>query len=305
MRLWGGIHPSLSGRVRILKALVVSRALYLMMVNGIPKKFADEMERNIRSFLWNGRKGAISWERAIQSKKEGGLSAPSIHVLYETTKIMWIKQWLTPEPHRPKWAHIANSIVKDTIKNPKVLPKEASTEWIEQTHLNSPRKQYPQKEHAGLPTPWPKETQASIVDDLMRAAQDEDDPQLEELCDNPGTPSLYHTERRKEAQKKIDIRDEAMTINPDPRSGDSTQNNCHTTRHQQYEPIRIISDSLTNLTTVGHKLMELEDKGWYTCNHADILKEILARLRIRPTTCELRWTRGHDGNIGNEKADRS
>ncbi|KIM25292.1 hypothetical protein M408DRAFT_49826, partial [Serendipita vermifera MAFF 305830] len=55
MRLWGGIHPSLSGRVRILKALVVSRALYLMMVNGIPKKFADEMERNIRSFLWNGR----------------------------------------------------------------------------------------------------------------------------------------------------------------------------------------------------------------------------------------------------------
>jgi hypothetical protein len=49
-----------------------------MMVNGISKAHLDMMERNIRSFIWQGKKGLISWERAIKLRKEGGLAAPSV-----------------------------------------------------------------------------------------------------------------------------------------------------------------------------------------------------------------------------------
>ena len=36
MRLWGLLHPSIAGRVLIVKGLVISLAYYLMTVNGIP-----------------------------------------------------------------------------------------------------------------------------------------------------------------------------------------------------------------------------------------------------------------------------
>jgi hypothetical protein len=61
----------------IAKALVISLTHYLVTVNGISRK---DLERNVRNFTWNGRRGQMAWESAILPVlvKEGGIDAPAL-----------------------------------------------------------------------------------------------------------------------------------------------------------------------------------------------------------------------------------
>src|SRR5258707_1131755 len=53
-------HPSTIGRVLITKALVIPVAYYLMTVNGIPRRYLLSTEKDIRNFIWKGRKGQMA-----------------------------------------------------------------------------------------------------------------------------------------------------------------------------------------------------------------------------------------------------
>jgi hypothetical protein len=114
------------------KALIVSRALYLMTVNGIPNEHLKTMEKNIRSFIWLGKRGTIAWNRAIQSKREGGIGAPSLTILYEATKIMWLKRWMTADKERPKWTWAVNEILVGARASAPTVDPSVITEWVEQ-----------------------------------------------------------------------------------------------------------------------------------------------------------------------------
>jgi len=111
MKQWNFHYPSIAGRVLIVKTLVISSAYYLMTVNGVSSKNIMSMERNIRNFIWNGRKEQMAWERAILPITEGGIGAPSIKLRYEVVKVGWLKKWWSQEPDRPDWAWIANELV--------------------------------------------------------------------------------------------------------------------------------------------------------------------------------------------------
>ena len=99
MKRWMHLYPSTTGWVLLAKTLVVSLAHYLMTVNGIPQKDLTTMERNIRKFIWNGKKGKIAWERAILPVEAGGISAPSVKIRYEAVMcldflaLMYNKNW--------------------------------------------------------------------------------------------------------------------------------------------------------------------------------------------------------------------
>jgi len=54
MRLWSLMYPSITGRILVVKALVISLAYYLMTVNGIPWDTLSDMEKNIPAFIWSG-----------------------------------------------------------------------------------------------------------------------------------------------------------------------------------------------------------------------------------------------------------
>jgi ribonuclease HI len=103
-----------------------------MMVNGISKEHLTRMEKNIRTFIWLGRKGNIAWERAIRPKTRGGIGAPSPRVLYKATKVVWLRKWLTPDENRPKWTWVANAIIEETKQTSPQVDEDAITEWIEQ-----------------------------------------------------------------------------------------------------------------------------------------------------------------------------
>jgi len=133
MKRWNIHYPSATGRVMIAKSLVVSLAYYLLTVNGIDRGSLERMERNIRRFIWNGRRGRMAWERAILPIKEGGLGAPSIKVLYEAIKVGWLKRWWRPGPDRPDWAWIANELVFQSAQQKPEVTRNTLKEWIYQT----------------------------------------------------------------------------------------------------------------------------------------------------------------------------
>ena len=133
MNRWAPLFPSVAGRVLLTKSLVVSLAHYLMTVNGITRKILSSMEKNIRRFIWNGKKGQLAWDRAILPIKEGGINAPSVKLRYETIKVGWLKRWWRPGPDRPDWAEVANALLLQSSNLKPEIAANTAGEWICQT----------------------------------------------------------------------------------------------------------------------------------------------------------------------------
>src|ERR1700733_8480242 len=89
MEMWAKSRPTLKARVLLAKALVQSRAIYLAMVNGMPKSIEKKMTKQIESFFWKGRKPQVKWDILCKPVKEGGINAPSIRIRNEAIDIMW------------------------------------------------------------------------------------------------------------------------------------------------------------------------------------------------------------------------
>ena len=58
MSVWKKSRPTFRRKELILKALITSKSWFLATVNGMPKHIQIEMERNMKDFLWDGRKRA-------------------------------------------------------------------------------------------------------------------------------------------------------------------------------------------------------------------------------------------------------
>jgi ribonuclease HI len=110
-------HPTTKGKVMILKALIESRALYLAMVNGMPQDIEEKMEKQMRNFLWEGKKGLINWELATQPRDRGGLGAPSVRARKEAIETMWLKRLCAKEVEQPLWSKIANKMLTKHSEN--------------------------------------------------------------------------------------------------------------------------------------------------------------------------------------------
>ena len=148
MKLWNQSYPLAMGRVLISKALVVSLAYYLTTVNGIMQKHHSTMEKNLRKFIWNGKKGQIAWERAILPINKGGIAAPSIKYRYKAIKVNWLKRWWCPGLDRLDWAWVANKIVFQSAQLKPNVVRGTVKEWICQT--------------------WPIKTRSELMTKSMR-----------------------------------------------------------------------------------------------------------------------------------------
>jgi ribonuclease HI/endonuclease/exonuclease/phosphatase family metal-dependent hydrolase len=130
--LWTNIRPSIKGRILLLKSLVASRALYLAMVNGMPKDVEEKMTKQMSNFFWMGSKPQMTWEQLCQPIQKGGLNAPSIQARNKAIDMIWMKTMLT-EP-KPAWAQIAHFIIN---KQNNKTGRNIITDWpIQHTETN-------------------------------------------------------------------------------------------------------------------------------------------------------------------------
>ncbi|KAJ8455816.1 hypothetical protein ONZ51_g12320 [Trametes cubensis] len=67
--------------------------------------------------------------------------------------------------------------------------------------------------------------------------------------------------------------------------------------------MHIVSDSKYVVSGLTKWLHRWEQIGWIGVQNADVIKDVVARLRSRSAPTTLRWVKGHAGLEGNEKAD--
>jgi len=101
----------MKGKELIMKALIQSRALYLATANKMPKSIAQRMTRQIKSFMWEGKRPVINWIDATQPRDNKGLNLPDIEARLEVIQIMWLKKYLAPRTKRPIWAFVTDQLV--------------------------------------------------------------------------------------------------------------------------------------------------------------------------------------------------
>ncbi|KAG1763762.1 ribonuclease H-like domain-containing protein [Suillus occidentalis] len=73
---------------------------------------------------------------------------------------------------------------------------------------------------------------------------------------------------------------------------------------EPYIPITFITDSRYAIDGLTKYTNQWEDKGWIDIVNSDYLKAALYHLRKRSAQTSFIWTKGHNGNQGNEQADR-
>ena len=127
------------------------------------------MEKNIRIIIWNGKKGQITWERAILPINKGGTAAPSVKYRYKAIKVNWLKRWWCPGPDRLDWAWVANEIVFQSAQLKPNVVRGTVKEWICQTWLIKTRSELMTKSMRGMiEAAWKYNTALSV----MRAPTD-------------------------------------------------------------------------------------------------------------------------------------
>ena len=131
---WSKMHLSYKGKELIAKALIISRALFLATVNGMPEMIMKAMQEQIKDFIWDGkRKGLMRWSEIITDRKEGGLGIPDIEARLEATHVMWLKKWLAPKENRQVWAYLTDEILKHNIPEKPMIQEKSRLQWITQS----------------------------------------------------------------------------------------------------------------------------------------------------------------------------
>ena len=136
LEMWGATRPSTKGKELILKALIISLGQYLMTVNNLPNNKEKEIRKLTSDFIWDYKKPLISWKKTISPREKGGLGMPDIRSRLEAIELTWLKRYLEPEETRPRWAEIADEIIKEKIPEKPIKVQEINRKsWIFQ-HWN-------------------------------------------------------------------------------------------------------------------------------------------------------------------------
>jgi ribonuclease HI len=71
-----------------------------------------------------------------------------------------------------------------------------------------------------------------------------------------------------------------------------------------FTPIKIVTDSKYVIKGLTTHLEQWEDSRWIGISNADLFKATIYHLRHHPALTTFQWVKGHEGNIGNEQADK-
>ncbi|KAL0386696.1 UNVERIFIED_CONTAM: hypothetical protein Slati_4586600 [Sesamum latifolium] len=95
LRGWDGIMLSFAGRVQLIKSVLSALQVYWAMAFILPKTVIREIEKRLRSFLWQGCNGVgyakVSWQQVCRPVTEGVLGIRDILALNKSlmSKHLW------------------------------------------------------------------------------------------------------------------------------------------------------------------------------------------------------------------------
>ncbi|XP_026383949.1 uncharacterized protein LOC113279469 [Papaver somniferum] len=106
LAVWKGRLLSFQDRMVLINSVIAIYLIHNRVFYKWPRKFIDQCERAIHSFLWSGdsdvrRKFVVAYDKVCCPMKEGGLG---ISKLVVTNKALLMKLWWNIQSSKKKWA---------------------------------------------------------------------------------------------------------------------------------------------------------------------------------------------------------
>lgn len=103
---------SLSGRLLVLKHIMMALPVYLASILHFSDSDWGKLEKTFREYLWRfaGKPGWIfcSWTQICTPREQGGWGVPNLHQRSQKLLSKWIEKLESPQP----WAIIAREKIK-------------------------------------------------------------------------------------------------------------------------------------------------------------------------------------------------
>ena len=110
MSRWASLPLSLSGRISLIKMIVLPKFLYLFQNIQIliKKSFFKKLDQNITPFIWGNKSCRISKTQLQRSKSSGGMAFPNFLFHYWSCNIQKIIHWVEDIPieKKPDWVQL-------------------------------------------------------------------------------------------------------------------------------------------------------------------------------------------------------
>jgi exonuclease III len=116
---WEKGHPTMEGRRLIIQMVVAGMTQYLTKVQGMPEDIEKELAKRIQSYVWDGRIPTVNAAVMRGPLLEGGKKILDIKARNEAIQLTWLQTYLSPRESRPKWAYVADEIIKSNTPKAK------------------------------------------------------------------------------------------------------------------------------------------------------------------------------------------
>jgi ribonuclease HI/exonuclease III len=108
---WEKCHPSMEERRHVVNAVQGAMTQYLMTVQDIPESILEELDRNIRRFIWGDKTNSpVCADYLFAPIGQGGKKVLDIRARAEAIIIMRLKTYLNLGETRPLWAKVADAL---------------------------------------------------------------------------------------------------------------------------------------------------------------------------------------------------
>ena len=90
MKSWEKRNLSLLGKILIVKTIIIPQFTFISSVTVTNKTYLDTLERDIYSFIWEGKSDKIKRNTLIAKYEDGGLQMLDIKTYFKMLKIKWV-----------------------------------------------------------------------------------------------------------------------------------------------------------------------------------------------------------------------
>ena len=87
---WRQRDLTLKGKITVGKSLIVSKLIYVMAVEQIPRRYLEVIQSHLMKFLWRGRPPKVAKRTLCQAIKAGGLKCPDVMLMYQASRVAWM-----------------------------------------------------------------------------------------------------------------------------------------------------------------------------------------------------------------------
>ena len=122
LKQWSKSHPTQDGKRLIINMVVGGLTQYLTSVQGMSAEVEKLIQKKITKFLWDDTSPMVNAETMNSPRSSGGKSILNLSARNDAIRLMKLKSYLADNAHRPKWAKVADSLIKKNIPTSQNVP---------------------------------------------------------------------------------------------------------------------------------------------------------------------------------------